>query len=341
MRLNKLNRELSQLDKRSYLMEKAKSELRRKFEEWNLDVAAKKSTGNANAKEKQKQKDNGHVRLVSKIDEDATFLNKSVNLTNNSKHDHLMEEPTDDGKTDSAEEASKPLSIVVPDPEFHDFDEDRLERTFEEEQIWATYDNEDGMPRFYVLIQKVLSSSPFKLRMSFLNSKSNSELGPMNWVASGFAKTCGDFRVGRYEVNDTVNIFSHRVKWEKGIRGIIKIVPSKGDTWALYKYWSPDWTELTPDSVIHKYDMVEVVDDYNEEQGVFVAPLVKVAGFRAVFQKHMDPKEIRRIPREEMFRFSHQVPSYLLTGGEAHNAPKGCRELDPAAIPSDLLQVIT
>ncbi|KAI4347435.1 hypothetical protein L6164_008249 [Bauhinia variegata] len=41
-----------------------------------------------------------------------------------------------------------------------------------------------------------------------------------------------------------------------------------------------------------------------------------------------------------MFRFSHQVPSYLLTGEEARNAPKGCRELDPAAIPSEFLQVI-
>ncbi|KAG0446595.1 hypothetical protein HPP92_028756 [Vanilla planifolia] len=39
-----------------------------------------------------------------------------------------------------------------------------------------------------------------------------------------------------------------------------------------------------------------------------------------------------------MFRFSHRVPSYLLTGHEAHNAPKDCFELDPAATPLELLQ---
>jgi hypothetical protein len=42
-----------------------------------------------------------------------------------------------------------------------------------------------------------------------------------------------------------------------------------------------------------------------------------------------------------MFRFSHQVPNHVLTGEEAHNAPEGCRELDPAAIPMEFLQVIT
>ncbi|KAK1319157.1 hypothetical protein QJS10_CPB04g00213 [Acorus calamus] len=87
--------------------------------------------------------------------------------------------------------------------------------------------------------------------------------------------------------------------------------------------------------------MVEVLEDYNEEQGVSVTPLVKVEGFKTVFHRHLDPKEVKRIPREEMFRFSHQVPSCLLTGEEAHNAPKGCRELDPAATPVELLQVIT
>ncbi|KAG6634335.1 hypothetical protein CIPAW_12G111700 [Carya illinoinensis] len=54
----------------------------------------------------------------------------------------------------------------------------------------------------------------------------------------------------------------------------------------------------------------------------------------------MDPKEVRRISKEEMFHFSRQVPNYLLTGQEARNAPKGCRELDPAATSLELLQVI-
>lgn len=131
------------------------------------------------------------------------------------------------------------------------------------------------------------------------------------------------------------------MKWTKAARGVIQIFPKKGDVWALFKNWSPDWNELTKDEVIHKYDMVEVLDDYHEERGVAVCPLVKVAGFKSVFHQHFDPGEVKTIRREEMFRFSHHVPSYIITGQEAANAPRGCLELDPAALPLELLQVIT
>lgn len=302
-------------------MEKAKVEMGKKLEEWKAAESVK-LTEKAKVKQKQKVKENDYIAMTSK-DENSFTNNFSSDVRN-----------------DTIKQISKQESIIVPDPEFHDFDKDRLEKLFEKDQVWATYDSEDGMPRFYALIQKIISLRPFKCRMSFLNSKSNAELGPMNWVGSGFAKTCGDFRVGRYAISDTANIFSHRVYGEKGARGVIRIYPRKSETWALYKNWSPDWNELTPDEVIHQYDIVEVIDDYKEEEGILVTPLVKIAGFRAIFHKHTDPNEVEKIPKEEMFRFSHQVPSYLLMGDEAHNAPKGCRELDPAAIPSDLLQVI-
>jgi hypothetical protein len=62
---------------------------------------------------------------------------------------------------------------------------------------------------------------------------------------------------------------------------------------------------------------------------------------KAVFHRHTGPDVVRRIPKEELFRFSHQVPSCLLTGEERNDAPKGCHELDPAATPAHLLEVIT
>ena len=71
-----------------------------------------------------------------------------------------------------------------------------------------------------------------------------------------------------------------------------------------------------------------------------VTPLVKVDGFRTVFHRRSHD-QARKIPKVEIFQFSHQVPNYLLTGQEADNAPKGCRELDPAATPLDLLQIAT
>ncbi|XP_064954157.1 uncharacterized protein LOC135615655 [Musa acuminata AAA Group] len=325
-RQNNFILEFSQINIRQMLIEKVKATVVNKLEEWNLAQSTKLVE-----KEKLKQKGGQEAAVM-----DGGDTGKQTCLD-----DASMKEPILDHDDNKAKEVPKPVSIDVPDPDFYDFDKDRLERTFEGDQVWATYDSEDGMPRLYAMVQKVLSLNPFKIRMSFLNSKSNSELGPINWIASGFAKTCGDFRVSRYQISDTVNIFSHKVRWEKGPRGVIRIVPKKGDIWALYRNWSPDWNELTPDDVIYKYEMVEILDDYSDEDGVSVIPLVKVAGFKAIFHRHMDPLEAKRIARGEMFRFSHQVPSYLLTGEESHSALKGCLELDPAATPIELLQVIT
>ncbi|KAF2301066.1 hypothetical protein GH714_019803 [Hevea brasiliensis] len=317
-------RELLPVELRNMLMEKARMDICKKLEEW--------SSNQVKLKEDKKQK---------------IMVRNDAN--NHKKHDNytIMNDAKESKKSfrgfssdDSIKDAPAPMSINVPDPDFHNFDLDRTESAFSDDQVWAAYDEDDGMPRYYARIHKVISLKPFKMRISWLNSRSNSEFSSVDWVASGFPKTCGDFRAGRHEITDTLNSFSHKVKWTKGTRGVICILPGKGDVWALYRNWSSDWDENTPDEVIHQYDMVEVLDDYNEEQGVSVVPLVKVAGFKTVFQRHMDPNEIRRIPKEEMFRFSHQVPDHLLNGEEAHNAPKGCRELDPAATPLELLQVI-
>jgi curved DNA-binding protein CbpA len=324
--------EITQIDTRSLLLEKAKATVCEKLHE--LNITSSSQFAERRGSEGKLYPCDNNIKVNGVLSDKP---GKGVKLCN-SRSTEIQVPATDDK---NPEQRRVPVSIDVPDPDFHDFDKDRTEKAFDSDQVWATYDSEDGMPRLYVMVQKVLSMRPFRIRMSFLNSKSNIELAPINWVASGFQKTCGDFRVGRYQVSETVNIFSHKVSWTKGPRGIIRIVPQKGDTWALYRNWSPDWNELTPDDVIYKYEIVEVIDDFTEEQGLTVIPLLKVAGFKAVFHRHMDPKEVRRIPKEELFRFSHRVPSRLLTGEEGNNAPKGCHELDPAATPVDLLKVIT
>ncbi|OVA09555.1 DnaJ domain [Macleaya cordata] len=330
-------RELSQLELRNMLAEKAKREIRKKLDEWKSAAASKateKEKGKSEVTEQEKDKKTAAVKG------DTSDENKGIEFMDVKKGFHDKASLNTYGVV-SDTEARDSMSITVPDPDFHDFDRDRSERSFGDNQVWAAYDDDDGMPRYYAMIHNVMSLNPFKMRISWLNSKTNTELGPLNWIGSGFSKTCGDFRVGKYEINSSLNSFSHKVRWTKGTRGAVRIFPRKGDVWAVYRNWSPDWNELTPDEVIHKYDMVEVLEDYNEDHGVSVTPLVKVAGFKTVFHRHLDPREVRRIPREEMFRFSHQVPSYLLTGSEAQSAPKGCRELDPAATPVELLQVIT
>lgn len=321
-------RELSIFEIRNMLMDKARAEIRKKLKEWSS--LAEKSTLNKQSK-KQKSVANDGIHDIK--------INGKSSANGKRWHERKPESDSLAGKNTGSE--NDPISINVPDPDFHNFDLDRAESSFGDDQVWACYDDDDGMPRFYARIHKVISLRPFRMRISWLNSRSNTEIGPMDWIGLGFTKTCGDFRIGRHEVTRSLNSFSHKVCWVKGLRGVIRIFPQKGEVWALYRNWSADWNKDTSEDIIHKYDMVEVLDDFNEEQGVSVAPLVKVVGFRTVFRTLMDPKEVRKIPKEEMFRFSHQVPNYLLTGEEAQNAPKGCRELDPAATPLELLQIDT
>ncbi|KAK1396148.1 J domain-containing protein [Heracleum sosnowskyi] len=233
------------------------------------------------------------------------------------------------------------IPITVPDSDFHDFDKDRTEECFQPKQIWALYDEEDGMPRLYCLIRQVISVKPFKVHISYLGSKTDNEFGLVNWLDSGFTKSCGHFRAMNTDIIDQVNIFSHHLNREKAGRGgCVRIYPRCGDIWAIYRNWSPDWDRTTPDSVRHQYEMVEVIDDYSEELGVCVAPLIKLDGFKTVYQRNTDKNAIRWIPRREMVRFSHQVPSCALKG-MATNLPDGCWDLDPAATPDELLQIVT
>lgn len=321
-------RELSMFEMRNMLMDKSRNEIIKKLQEWKSMAEAKINMDKEN--KRQKSAFNGKTTGSEKL------RGPSVN---GNRHPNIDSFPV--RSDDTLQKNQAYVTINVPDPDFHNFDLDRDESSFAEDQVWAAYDDDDGMPRYYARIHKVISIKPFKMRISWLNSRSNSELGPIDWVGSGFYKTCGDFRTGKHEISESLNSFSHKVRWTKGTRGVVRIFPGKGEVWALYRDWSPDWNEHTPDEVIHKYDMVEVLEDFNEEQGIMVTPLVKVAGFRTVFQRHADRVQERRILKEEMFRFSHQVPNYLLTGQEAQNAPKGCRELDPAATPLDLLQITT
>ncbi|KAF3327780.1 hypothetical protein FCM35_KLT06386 [Carex littledalei] len=239
------------------------------------------------------------------------------------------------------------ISILdVPDPEFHDFDLDRTRHAFQKGQVWACYDDDNGMPRFYAFVQKILSSKRFKIRFSYLKSPSTAEFGRLSWIGSGFVKTLGHFRVEKKsQIARAENLFSHRVDWERGPQGTIRIFPRCGEIWALYKNWSADWGPLTPDEVIHEYEMVEVVEEYNKKvKGCCVVPLVKVNGFTAVY-KRVDSElgaAKRMVKREEMLRFSHRVPAFKLDDGvqvkDGGSVPDGCFELDPAALLVGLLQ---
>lgn len=313
------------------LIEKAKKDIRKMLCELNSTVSTTGAVKEGNGNEKVTGK-----RVTAPVSGKKHSEGMPTELLNSKrKSQSVIDFPSNSSPSDAER-----MLLNVPDSDFYNFDCNHTENSFGDNQVWAVYDDDDGMPRRYAWIHSVISLNPLRMQIRWLNSIIDNEMGALSWVSSGFLKTCGVFSSGRREINSSLNSFSHKVRWSKDAYGDICIYPRKGDVWALYRNWSPDWNELTSDEVIHKYDMVEVLEDYNKERGVLITTLVKVAGFKTVFHQHLDPNQVRRIPKDEIFRFSHLVPSHLLTGQEAPKAPKGCRELDPAATPVDLLHVV-
>ncbi|CAA7016049.1 unnamed protein product [Microthlaspi erraticum] len=298
------------LDTRKLLINKAKTNIQQRLEMIRLASEAAAATEEASPLDE--------IKASSKVGDDVSRAGSYVS----SGHQ-------------SVRKINGP--ITVPDSDFHDFDKNRSEDCFEARQIWAIYDEDDGMPRLYCVIREVLSVEPFKIDIAYLSSKTDIEFGTMKWVQYGFTKSCGHFRIRSTDIVDHVNIFSHLLKDRKtGRGGCVRIFPKTGDIWAVYKNWSPNWNNSTPDEVRHQYEMVEILDEYSEQFGVCIAPLVKVEGYKTVYCRKEEEEESRKwIPRREMLRFSHQVPSWFLK--ETSGVPGNCWDLDPAAIPEELL----
>eukprot|EP00249_Psilotum_nudum_P022264 c28445_g1_i1 orf=194-2638(+) len=224
--------------------------------------------------------------------------------------------------------------IDVPDPDFYDFDKDRQESHFTVGQVWAVYDDDDGMPRYYARINKVLSFKPFKVQMSWLEPRSPSQK-MTTWMESGFSCSCGEFKLGKVTTSTCVNTFSHTIGFTKGCRGSIRIYPRKGDVWALYNGWNASM-KIDDD---RDYRMIEILTDFREEEGVNIAFLVKIEGFKTIFGR-VDGHAQALISPKELFKFSHQVPAHRLTPDDVLGVPQGCWELDPASTPMELISEI-
>ncbi|XVF66296.1 hypothetical protein PTKIN_Ptkin10aG0023900 [Pterospermum kingtungense] len=243
----------------------------------------------------------------------------------------------DDTAPDStSKETKEPLLFAYPDPEFNDFEKEKKEDCFSEGQIWALYDTLDAMPRFYARIKKVFSSG-FKLGITWLEPDPDDE-NEIKWVSEGLPVSCGKFKNGASENTEDHLMFSHLLNWEKGtFRDTYKIFPRKGETWALFKNWNIGWKSDSGSDLKFKYEFVEILSEYAEGLGIHVAYLTKVKGFVSVFcRTSKDGVNTFLIPPNELFRFSHKIPSFVLTGEERKGVPNGSFELDPACLPQEI-----
>ena len=109
-----------------------------------------------------------------------------------------------------------------------------------------------------------------------------------------------------------------------------------GETWALFKNWNINWR--ADEERKYEYEFVEILSDYDENNGVRVSYLEKVKGFVSLFRPKKEGKETVIGKGSDKYRFAHMVPSARMSGEERKGVPKGSYELDPAALPQSIFE---
>ncbi|KAF5815202.1 putative DnaJ domain, Chaperone J-domain superfamily [Helianthus annuus] len=295
----------------------------------------------ASPNENSAEEDTFWKEEARKVDENKQ---KESDNEKTQKDDEGGESANDDDKggesanDDDNEEEIEPEVFECPDPEFSDFDQYRKEESFKTGQIWACYDTEDAMPRFYTFIKKVSLVPEFKLQIQWLKPDP-ATVDEKKWVAADLPVACGRFKHGKLDKSEDIFSFSHLVTWEAGQQTkTINIIPRKGETWALFKNWSINWHTPEDDDEERKYEyeFVEVLSDFDENVGARVSLLEKVKGFVCLFSKKEGGEMV--VSGSEKYRFAHMVLSCRMSGEEREGVPKGCYELDPASLPASTFE---
>lgn len=268
--------------------------------------------------------------------EDAFWKEEVREVGEDHKKEEDNKKSSETANDDNTEEEGEPQVFECPDPEFTDFENARKQEKFNAGQIWACYDTEDAMPRFYAFIRKV--SPGFQLQITWLKPDPVTP-DEKQWVEKELPVSCGRFRRGKHDTSEDLLSFSHLVSWEAGPRaGTFSIVPRKGEMWALFKNWSMKWHLSTDEEIKYEYEFVEILSDYDEDAGVRVSYLEKVKGFVSLFRRKEDGEMV--IAGSDKYRFAHMVPSCRMSGEERQGVPKGSYELDPACLPASIFEQV-
>lgn len=225
--------------------------------------------------------------------------------------------------------------LSMPVPNIFDFEKFRDVTWFEVGQIWAVYDNLDGMPRFYARILQ-LDESDFKVHLTWLEHNAANKKEE-KWTDEELPVACGKFCLRKTrDISPDKSMFSHIVPWTEGKeRNSYVIYPIKGEVWALYKGWSMEWSLDADNHRSYEYEVVEVLSNISADGGATVIPLVRIKGFVSLFATARDKLSFT-IPSSELLKFSHRIPFYRTIGNEKVGVPGGFLELDTAALPTDL-----
>ncbi|KAM3335056.1 hypothetical protein ACQJBY_029455 [Aegilops geniculata] len=166
--------------------------------------------------------------------------------------------------------------------DYHNFEEDRLIQQFATGQIWAGYDWEK-FPRRYARINKVLTDK-MQLYVSWFKPCPQSH-EEKNWLSASLPFVCGTFIVEERQISlSSISMFSHEISRDT-LNQQLKVFPRQGEVWAIYSDWDIGWCNNPEMRKKSAFSVVEILTSYSEDSGCTVAPLVKVGGFRSVFQR--------------------------------------------------------
>ncbi|KAL1195628.1 hypothetical protein V5N11_033639 [Cardamine amara subsp. amara] len=197
-------------------------------------------------------------------------------------------------------------------------------RTFKTGQIWSFCSGDDYLPRYYGKIQKItfiqaLEQDPVvKLHVGRLKAAANKST--IQWFDKTMPIGCGNFRARKaLEIFTDLDVFSRQISLDSsGDGNDYSIIPKTGDVWAIYRNWS-NQIEVV-DLKSQTYDLVEVLDDKVDYKVLLLVPddgfikLADHADFGSVYlaatEHWINGADVRfTIPKSEMLRFSHQIPT--------------------------------
>ncbi|KAF6169651.1 hypothetical protein GIB67_004043 [Kingdonia uniflora] len=200
-------------------------------------------------------------------------------------------------------------------------------------QIWAVYS--ESLPRYYIVVSNIISE--FQVSATLLDRVSMLD-DEKYWAKQSLPIVCGLFKLGKITTNLGMSRFSHIVAACKSDTSapLYKVYPKRGEIWAVYKNWNAKWKQ--PDFRGSEFQVVEILSDFSEGDGVKVVRLVQVEDFKTIFKRKQDSglESVYEISRRRILSLSHQIPCFTIRGSERYGIPKGSLHLEPHALPTKI-----
>ncbi|KAG8078955.1 hypothetical protein GUJ93_ZPchr0007g4197 [Zizania palustris] len=212
----------------------------------------------------------------------------------------------------------------------HNFENDRGIVNFAAGQIWAAYDWEK-FPRRYAQINKILTDKE-QLHVSWFKPFPQSH-EEKKWFSASLPFVCGTFSAEESQMSVTCpTMFCHQISCDN-LNQHLEVYPQQGEVWAIYSNWDIEWCNDPGMRKKSNFSVVEILTSYLKGSGCTVAHLLKVDGYRSVFQRYLvsEREQLLQVHIHNLLMFSHRIPSFIFTR-EAGTL----FELEHSAVPGNL-----